>query len=41
MASLEIPGRGHVKLSPLVLDLNGTVSIDGKVIPGVAELSGW
>lgn len=37
MVSVEIPGRGHMELSALVLDLNGTVSIDGKVIPGVAE----
>ena len=37
MASFEIPGRGRVDLSAVVLDLNGTVAIDGELIPGVAE----
>lgn len=32
-----IPGRGTLHLSILVLDLNGTVTIDGQIIPGVAE----
>lgn len=37
MATIEIPGRGSVHLSAVVLDLNGTIAIDGEVIPGVAE----
>jgi len=37
VATIEIPGRGSVHLSAVVLDLNGTIAIDGEVIPGVAE----
>jgi P-type E1-E2 ATPase len=37
MTRLQIPGRGEVDLSAVVLDLNGTVAVDGEVIPGVAE----
>ncbi|MBN1640296.1 MAG: HAD family hydrolase [Anaerolineae bacterium] len=37
MVSLQIPGWGHVDLSAVVLDLNGTVTVDGEVIPGVAK----
>jgi len=34
---LDIPGWGTFELEHLVLDLNGTVALDGEVIPGVAE----
>ncbi len=34
---LSIPGRGESVWRYLVLDLNGTLSADGIVIPGVAE----
>jgi len=34
---LDIPGWGTIELEHLVLDLNGTVALDGEVIPGVAE----
>jgi P-type E1-E2 ATPase len=34
---LEIPGWGARELEHLVLDLNGTVALDGGVIPGVQE----
>ena len=34
---IEIPGRGTLELSTLVLDLNGTIAIDGTVIAGLAE----
>jgi soluble P-type ATPase len=37
MPSYEIPGKGALHVSALVLDLNGTVAIDGEIIPGVAE----
>jgi P-type E1-E2 ATPase len=37
MHTVEIPGRGSTHLSAVVLDLNGTIAIDGEVIPGVAE----
>ena len=37
MPTYDMPGRGELCLSVLVLDLNGTVSIDGQVIAGVAE----
>jgi len=37
MLELSIPRRGDYRLSYLVLDVNGTLSRDGVVLPGVAE----
>ena len=37
MPGYEIPGRGTIDLGFLVLDLNGTLTIDGQIIPGVAQ----
>lgn len=34
---LEIPGSGRVELEVLLLDVNGTLSDRGELIPGVAE----
>jgi soluble P-type ATPase len=34
---LRIPGRPPLSLSYLILDLNGTLTLDGHVIPGVKE----
>mgnify|MGYP002388965724 FL=1 len=34
---LDIPGRESLELEHLVLDVNGTVALDGEVLPGVAE----
>lgn len=36
MLSFEIPGQGLLRLSHLVLDYNGTVALDGALLPGVA-----
>jgi P-type E1-E2 ATPase len=37
MLTVEIPGYGQLALEHLVLDLNGTLALDGEVLPGVAE----
>ncbi len=37
MISVEIPGRGTLELTHLVLDVNGTIAEDGHVRPGVKE----
>jgi P-type E1-E2 ATPase len=37
MIELEVPGQGLLCLEHLVLDLNGTIAVDGQVLPGVAE----
>jgi P-type E1-E2 ATPase len=37
MIELTIPGRGVLKLEHLVMDVNGTLSIDGQLIEGVAK----
>jgi len=37
LIQLDVPGQGSLELEYLVLDLNGTVAVDGEVIPGVAE----
>ena len=37
MLELEIPGWAPLRLEHLVLDLNGTLALDGELLPGVAE----
>jgi P-type E1-E2 ATPase len=34
---VNVPGLGLLALQHLVLDLNGTIAVDGEVLPGVAE----
>jgi P-type E1-E2 ATPase len=36
MPAIDIPGRGSLQLLHLVLDVNGTLAIDGELIDGVA-----
>lgn len=38
MIKLEIPGNGELFLDHLVLDVNGTLALDGQLLPGVADL---
>jgi P-type E1-E2 ATPase len=41
MIELTIPGRGDLRLQHLVLDVNGTLALDGTLLEGVARrLSG-
>ncbi len=37
MLRVDVPGLGELALSHLVLDLNGTLAVDGALLPGVAE----
>jgi P-type E1-E2 ATPase len=37
MISVSIPGWHTLELSHLVLDLNGTIAVDGQVLPGVPD----
>lgn len=37
MIRVDIPGRGILELEHLVLDLNGTIALDGEVLAGVPE----
>ena len=37
MISLTIPGRGELHLQHLVLDVNGTLAVDGQLLDGVAR----
>jgi soluble P-type ATPase len=37
MMTIRIPGRKEYKLKHLVLDVNGTIALDGSLLPGVAE----
>lgn len=37
MLALNIPGRGQFNMNHLVLDFNGTIAFNGKLIPDVAE----
>ena len=34
---IKIPGKGSYRIRHLVLDLNGTISLDGGIIEGVTE----
>lgn len=37
MLEITIPPRGLLRLDYLVLDVNGTIALDGELIPGVEE----
>ena len=37
MLELAIPGRALLRLGHLVLDVNGTLALDGDLLPGVAD----
>lgn len=37
MIEIDVPGRRTYKLENLLLDLNGTLTLDGHIIEGVAE----
>jgi P-type E1-E2 ATPase len=37
MIEIEVPRRGHLQLTHLVCDVNGTLSLDGRLLPGVPE----
>jgi hypothetical protein len=37
MIKIDIPGYGLAHLEHLVLDFNGTISADGKILPGVKD----
>ncbi|MBE9547737.1 MAG: ATPase P [Proteobacteria bacterium] len=37
MLNIVVPGMGNLEVKQLVLDLNGTISLDGEMIEGVAE----
>ncbi len=37
MIDISIPGFGELQLAHLVLDFNGTLAVDGRVVDGVAE----
>ena len=37
MFEIDIPGFGFVRLEHLVSDFTGTLSVDGKLLPGVKE----
>jgi P-type E1-E2 ATPase len=40
MPAIDIPGRGLLQINHLVLDVNGTLALDGTLIDGVAEALG-
>ncbi|MCX7016272.1 MAG: ATPase P [Candidatus Sumerlaeota bacterium] len=37
MIEINIPGFRHLQLAHLVSDYNGTLAVDGKLLPGVGE----
>ena len=37
MIRIDIPNRGVIELQHAVFDVNGTIAVDGRPIPGVAE----
>ena len=37
MIGVTVSGRGKLRLEYLILDLNGTIALDGEIIGGVAE----
>jgi P-type E1-E2 ATPase len=37
MLKMEVPGKGKYTIKSLILDLNGTIALDGEIISGVKE----
>ncbi len=37
MIKVEIPGRGTLHLEHVVFDVNGTLAVDGNLLPGIPE----
>jgi hypothetical protein len=37
MIDINIPGYGRLRLQHLVMDYNGTLALDGRLLPGVVE----
>lgn len=37
MIELSIPGRGVIQIDHLVLDVNGTIALDGRLVDGVVK----
>jgi soluble P-type ATPase len=37
MIKISIPGKGVLALKNVVLDFNGTIALDGNILPGVKE----
>ena len=37
MIRIAVPGLGEYEIQHLVLDVNGTLALDGRLLPGVAE----
>lgn len=37
MIEVDIPGNKNLQLGHLVLDYNGTIAVDGRLLPGVKE----
>ena len=37
MITVDIPGRGKLEIKHVVLDYNGTMALDGNLLPGVEE----
>jgi P-type E1-E2 ATPase len=38
MIEIDVPGRGKLELDHLVLDVNGTIAADGKLLEGMPDL---
>jgi len=38
MIAIDIPGFGHVELKYMVTDFTGTLSVDGKLLPGMRKM---
>lgn len=38
MIDIDIPGREKMQVAHLVLDFNGTIAVDGRLVPGVGDM---
>ena len=38
MIRLNVPGIGEINLEHVVFDVNGTLAVDGKLLPGIPDL---
>jgi P-type E1-E2 ATPase len=38
MINVEIPGKGELRIEHVIFDVNGTLALDGNLLPGIPEL---
>ncbi|MCD6420339.1 MAG: HAD family hydrolase [Synergistetes bacterium] len=40
MISVTIPGKGDIVIKAVAMDMNGTIALDGRLLPGIKDMLG-